>query len=145
MSQSTVSTPNQETKEPFHIPVEVGLLSKDGKVLVEKMLELREETQTFNFPDLEEEPYVPSLFRGFSAPIKLQSDITPDQLAFLAANDNDSFNRWDASQQLYTQKILRLVQVYQDNECDEASMVLEESVNAAFRATLTNESLDPLL
>jgi len=145
MSQSTVSTPNQETKEPFHIPVEVGLLSKDGKVLVEKMLELREETQTFEFPDLEEEPYVPSLFRGFSAPIKLQSDITPDQLAFLAANDNDPFNRWDASQQLYTREILRLVQVYQDNERDEASMVLEESVNAAFRATLTDESLDPSL
>lgn len=141
LSQETVATPNQEKKEPFHIPVAVGLLGKDGKVLAETTLELTEESQTYEFKDLDEEPYVPSLFRGFSAPIKLESDVTPDQLAFLAANDNDPFNRWDASQQLYTREILRLVGTYQENN----EMVLDESVNEAFLATLTDGELDPSL
>jgi len=145
LSQSTVSTPNQENKEPFHIPIEVGLLGRDGKVLVEKTLELMKDSQTYEFKDLDEEPYVPSLFRGFSAPIKLQSDITPEQLAFLAANDNDPFNRWDASQQLYTREILRLVQTYQASGGDEESLVLDDSVNDAFLATLIDETLDPSL
>ena len=61
LSQSTPSTPNQPNKELFHIPVEVGLLGKDGKTLTERTLELTEESQTFDFSDMAEEPYVPSI------------------------------------------------------------------------------------
>jgi len=65
ISQRMAPTPNQETKEPFYIAFEVRLLSKDGKLLVEKTLELTQESQTFEFLNPEEEPYVPSPFRSF--------------------------------------------------------------------------------
>jgi len=137
LSQSMVSTASNDhqptttttKQDPFHIPIVVAILGKnknsdsDGNsVLVEQTLELTEETQTFVFPNLSGEPYVASINRGFSSPIKLETDYTEDQIAFLAANDNDPFNRWDASQQLYTREILRYVKEYQqqdnnDNDC----------------------------
>jgi len=145
LSQETSPTPNQPKKEPFHIPIEVGLLGKDGTVLAERSLELTEESKTFSFPGLTEEPYAPSLFRGFSAPIKLESNISPEQLAFLAANDNDPFNRWDASQQLYSREILRLAAAWRANGGEESGLELDSSVSDAFRLTLGDRNLDPSL
>lgn len=155
---STISNDNQSTtttatkQGPFHIPIVVAILGKNIKgnsVLVEQTLELTEESQTFVFPNLSEEPFVASINRGFSSPIKLETDYTEDQIAFLAANDDDPFNRWDASQQLYTRELLRYVKEYQqqqqqnnDNEC---SMTLSDSVNEAFRSTLSDPNLDPSL
>ena len=146
LQQETPKTPGQDTKLPFHVPVEVGLLSPStGKVLAEKTLELTEEEQTFTFEGLSEAP-LPSLLRGFSAPVKLKTEVTPDQLAFLAANDNDPFNRWDASQRLYTKAILQLVADWQAGGGDDPSKLkLDPSVSAAFKASLTAEGLDPSL
>jgi len=145
LAQSTAATPGQPKKEPFHIPVEVGLLGKDGTVLAERTLELTEESQTFEFTNLDEEPYVPSLFRGFSAPAKLEANISPKQLAFLAANDNDPFNRWDASQQLYTRELLRIANEWRASDGDESNLELSDSANDAFCATLADKNLDPSL
>lgn len=149
LSQSTDATPGQPNKDTFHIPVEVGLLGKDGTVLTERTLELTEETKTFEFKDLSEEPYVSSLFRGFSAPVNLKYDITPDQLAFLAANDNDPFNRWDASQQLYTRSLLQLAKTWRENKDSDnenkKELKLDDSVANAFRSTLLDKTLDPSL
>jgi len=144
LSQSTPPTPGQPTKLPFHIPVEVGLLGADGSLLRSATLELTEEEQTFDFAGLAEPP-LPSLLRGFSAPVKLQMEVAPSQLAFLAANDDDPFNRWDASQRLYTRAILDLVEAYQSSGGDEAALKLDPDVLTAFRATLTTEGLDPSL
>jgi len=144
LSQSTPATPNQPNKELFHIPVEVGILAKDGTVLTEQTLELTEKTQTFEFHDLAVEPYVSSLFRGFSAPVKLDSDITPEQLAFLAANDNDPFNRWDALQRLYTRELLRLAKAWRVSGNSD-NLELESSVSDAFLSALNDSTLDPSL
>lgn len=48
--------------------------------------------QEFVFTGITEQP-VPSLLRGFSAPVRLVSDITDDNLLFLLAHDSDEFNR----------------------------------------------------
>ena len=145
LSQSTPPTPMQPEKLPFHIPVNVGLLGSDGSLLASATLELIEESQTFTFEGIAEEP-VPSLLRDFSAPVKLKSEVTDEQLAFLAANDDDPFNRWDASQRLYTKALLELVASYQACGGDEAKMApLAPSVLAAFSATLNAEGLDPSL
>ena len=72
-------------------------------------------------------------------------EVAPSQLAFLAANDDDPFNRWDASQRLYTRAILDLVEAYQSSGGDEAALKLDPDVLTAFRATLTTEGLDPSL
>ena len=66
---------------------------------------------------------MPSLLRGFSAPVKLVTEVTPEQLAFLAANDDDPFNRWDASQRLYTAALLEMIASYQAADGDESKMV----------------------
>ena len=73
--------------------------------------------ETFEFTGIPEAP-VPSLLRGFSAPVKLKVEVTPEQLAFLAANDDDPFNRWDASQRLYTVALLEMIASYQASAPD---------------------------
>jgi len=145
LAQSTPPTPMQPEKQPFHIPVAVGLLGPTGALLASRTLELTEAQQTFEFEGIEAEP-VPSLLRGFSAPVKLQTDVTPQQLAFLAANDDDPFNRWDASQRLYTAALLEMVASYQAAGGDEAKMApLGQAVKDAFLATLSDDALDPSL
>jgi aminopeptidase N len=145
LSQSTDATPGQPEKLPFHIPVEVGLLGTDGSLLASETLELTEASQTFEFGGIPEEP-LPSLLRGFSAPVKLKMDVSPEQLAFLAANDDDPFNRWDASQRLYTSALLELVESFRSVGGDEGKMApLSQGVLDAFGATLGDTALDPSL
>jgi len=106
LKQKTLPTVGQPTKLPFHIPVSVGLLGRDGKEVVPTtILELKQETQSFVFSNLEEEP-IPSVLRGFSAPVKVKMEQTDEELAFLMAHDTDSFNRWEASQTLASKAIL---------------------------------------
>ena len=90
------------------IPLALGLVGKDGsdlplaldgRPLERGVLELTQPSQSFVFTGIDERP-IPSLNRGFSAPIKLSLPIEPDELRFLAAHDRDPFNRWQAVQTL---------------------------------------------
>jgi len=105
---------------PLHIPVAVGLLGQDGRDLpltvegetssgeTTVVLNLREFEQSFVFTGVEVEP-VPSILRDFSAPVRLQvAGRTRAQLSFLAANDSDSFKRWDALQELVRDVVLEM-------------------------------------
>ena len=111
-SKTFYLTLSQESNsdEPLHIPVSVGLLDKkSGKEVVPtKVLELTEKKQTFEFPNVGGD-VLPSLLRGFSAPVKLvgSSQDEEQDLAFLAANDSDGFNRWESGQKLYTNAIFQ--------------------------------------
>ena len=112
LSQSCADTPNQPAseKQPFHIPVSCALFDKKtGKKVDEQLFELREASQTFSFSSTvtgSPDDYVVSLLRGFSAPVTAKQALTQDELLFLASNDDDSLNRWDAAQQIYTRAIL---------------------------------------
>jgi aminopeptidase N len=119
ISQSCPPTPGQNVKEPLHIPVTVGLLNQDGSVAScklqdsdqasdEVILQLTQPEQTFIFEDLPEQPVV-SILRGFSAPVKLVMERSLDELAFLLSHDSDTFNRWEAGQQLAGQIITGLI------------------------------------
>ncbi len=108
ITQIIPPTPGQPNKEPMVIPLAVGLVGKagadlpltlDGRPLERGVLELTRPSQSFTFTDVAERP-IPSLNRGFSAPIKLTLPIEPDDLRFLAAHDADPFNRWQAVQTL---------------------------------------------
>jgi aminopeptidase N len=104
---------------PLHIPVAVGLLAPDGRDLplrlageaaaagTTRVLELREREQTFVFEGVEHPP-VPSLLRGFSAPVRVRMARPRSELAFLMAHDSDPFNRWDAGQTLAAELLLEL-------------------------------------
>ncbi len=139
LSQSCPATPGQPDKAPFHIPVAVGLLGADGADLVEgRVLELREPEQSFEFEGVDEEP-VPSLLRGFSAPVRLRTRLTDDQLAFLMAHDSDPFNRWEAGQRLYTRVVLGLVTDVQEGAAD---LAVPSRLVDAFGRNLAAAGLD---
>ena len=119
LSQSCPPTPGQAHKEPLHIPVTVGLIDNNGAVAPcqlqgstqardEVILQLTEAEQLFTFENLPEQPVV-SILRGFSAPVKLMMERSSDELAFLLSYDKDTFNRWEAGQQLAGQIIMGLV------------------------------------
>jgi aminopeptidase N len=106
--QSCPSTPQQETKLPFHIPLAVGLVGPRGEELLPegtRILSVREPAQRFVFENVAAQP-VPSLLRRFSAPVVLKHDYAEAELVHLVAHDSDAFNRWEAGQRLATRIIL---------------------------------------
>ncbi len=109
LRQTTPPTPGQPLKEPLLIPVAVGLLDADGdEVEPTQVLELSSPEQTFTFAGLAGRP-VPSLLRGFSAPVILEHEATPETRAFLLAHDTDAFNRWEAGRALAREVLARMV------------------------------------
>jgi len=108
IAQTVPPTPGQPNKEPMVIPLALGLVGKNGgdlplvlddKPLERGVIELTRPSQSFVFTGLSEQP-IPSLNRGFSAPVKLTLPLEADALRFLAAHDPDPFNRWQAVQTL---------------------------------------------
>lgn len=110
LKQKVPDTPGQTDKKPMHIPVKVGLLSPESgkEILGDTVLELTEESQTFELKPSEapKEKPVPSLLRGFSAPVNLEYDYNDTSLSLLAGFDTDAFNRWEATQRLGTKAVL---------------------------------------
>ena len=110
-TQSCAPTPGQSVKEPFVIPVAIGLLDASGTELPLQLAHwnqaengtrtfvLTQASESFTFVNLDAEP-VPSILRGFSAPVVLDADYTDTQLLSLLAHDTDAFNRWEAGQRL---------------------------------------------
>ena len=88
------------------IPIKVADSSDD--VRTTKVLNLKKAEETFSLINVPEKP-VPSILRGFSAPVKLTLDLDDSELCFLMSADNDGFNRWESAQQLYIKTILQLI------------------------------------
>jgi aminopeptidase N len=117
LEQTLAPTPGQKSKEPMHIPVAVGLVGRksgrdltvalDGAKSATHVLNLRKAKQTFKFSGVAEE-VVPSIGRGFSAPVRFETDLNGKDRAFLMAKDSDSFNRWEAGQTLATEALVRM-------------------------------------
>jgi aminopeptidase N len=102
-------TPGQPDKRPKVIPIAVGLLNPNGdEVMATRTLEMTEATQVFRFPGLATRP-IPSILRGFSAPVILDRQSTPEERAFLLAHDTDPFNKWEAGRALAKDVLARMV------------------------------------
>ncbi|MDH3869022.1 MAG: aminopeptidase N, partial [Desulfuromonadales bacterium] len=150
--QSCAETPEQSAKQPFLIPLRVGLLGPDGQDLPlqldhekkaqvgSRTLELTEAEQTFTFVNLSVAP-VPSLLRDFSAPVKVHYAYDREDLTFLFAYDSDAFNRWEAGQRLATDLLLEMVG---DIRAKRAAEVPGDFL-AAFRSALQDREADPAL
>jgi len=123
VDQSCGPTPGQPQKEPFHIPLTVGLVGADGKELDASKLhvssnaqvsarpngllvELKEPSTQLRIDDVPPDAVVSTL-RGFSAPVVMVSDRTDAQLSHLVQHDSDGFSRWDACQTLLANEIAR--------------------------------------
>ena len=147
--QSCPPTPGQSEKLAFVIPVSLGLLDGQGREIAlrlqgeqaavgtTRVLAVDQPEQTFTFVEVPEQP-LPSLLRGFSAPVKLDFPYSRDQLMFLMQHDSDGFNRWEAGQQLSVQVLQEMIGQHQRGE----ALQLDQRLVAALRSLLEDESLD---
>ena len=149
--QTAPTTPGQpgSEKEPFVIPVSLGLLDAEGTELplrlqgeeaavnTSRVLSVIEAEQTFAFVDIAEKP-LPSLLRGFSAPVKLSFPYNRDQLMFLMQHDTDGFNRWDAGQQLSVQVLQEMIGQHQAG----TPLDMDPRLVTALGTVLADDSLD---
>jgi aminopeptidase N len=149
LSQSCPATPDQEHKLPFVIPVTLGLLSRDGQALplqlagsadnaMQHTLVLTEDSASHTFVNIDSDP-VPSLLRGFSAPVVLEDGLSSDDLLILLAHDSDPFNQWEAGQRLLLQSA---VDAIQQNKDLAAVPVMSEALVVALRNVLRHPQLD---
>ncbi len=150
--QDCPPTPGQPQKKPFLIPVAIGLLGPDGQDLplqfagehtpgeATRILKITATAQSFRFINVPVMP-VPSLLRGFSAPVRVHFPYSSEDLAFLFANDSDAFNRWDAGQRLATEMLLEMIADLKDGWQPE----LSTEFVSAFRAALNDSDADPAM
>jgi aminopeptidase N len=145
--QSVPPTPGQPTKEPMVIPLALGLVGKDGRDLpltpangaIERgVLVLSEPAATVTFTGVAERPVL-SINRSFSAPIKLDTDLSGDELAFLAAHDSDPFNRWQAIQTISMRLLIDNVARLRAGQ----SPRMDEKLFTALAALLEDTALEP--
>jgi aminopeptidase N len=149
VTQSCPATPGQPEKKPFHIPLALGLLDREGAEFplrlegegegagTSRLLELTEATQSFRFAGIDSRP-VPSLLRNYSAPVKLDYPYSKEDLALLMTRDSDPFVRWEAGQLQALQLILRLVSDYQQGR----ALEMEEGFLGSFRRLLEDDRQD---
>ncbi|MCO1334581.1 aminopeptidase N [Microbulbifer sp. OS29] len=145
--QSCPLSEKQEENLPLHIPFRVGMLDSTGKEislneqgLTETILHVNGTEQIFEFFGLKEKP-LPSLLRGFSAPVKVHYSYSNEQLLFLIRNDTDTFNRWEASQRLALNSLAELQEAYRKGE----PLQLRSELIDAYRGVLKDRGLDPAL
>jgi aminopeptidase N len=141
-AQTTPPTPNQPDKQPVPIPLAAALISADGKDLqaLDLTLSETEETIGLTLPAGSTRPLV-SIARGFSAPVRIEREMTQDQQLTLARAETDPFNRWDLLQDLLKKQIL--VATY-SNAPDNPALI-EAVASAAIAASRTDPALAALL
>jgi aminopeptidase N len=150
VKQSCQPTPGQEEKLPFHIPLAVGLVGPDGSDVplqldgenraagTTRVLSVKRAEEEYVFLNVTRQP-VPSLLRGFSAPVNLRFEYSDADLAHLMAHDSDAFNRWEAGQRLALNLLLRGIASYLAGH--EPSF--PESFVKAFSRVLADATQDP--
>ena len=150
--QSCRPTPETEVKQPYVIPIAVGLLGCNGEIPIvntelgsnenssQKVLIVDQPEQTFTFEQISEEP-VPSLLRGFSAPIKLKYRYSRDDYARLMMMDSDGFNRWEASQNF----AIDVIHDVMARMIEEPAPSVDERLLKAYGGILADQSLDPAM
>ncbi|HVY06420.1 MAG TPA: aminopeptidase N [Burkholderiales bacterium] len=150
VEQSCPPTPGQDAKQPFHIPFAIGLVGPDGKDMPlqlagessaasgTRVLSITQAAQTFEFIGVAKQP-VPSLLRGFSAPVNLGIDYDDGDLTHLMAHDSDAFNRWEAGQRLSLNLLLRNIGEFRQGRAPQ----YPDSFVKAFGRLLADASKDP--
>lgn len=145
VEQCLPTTPDKVEKKPQMIPIAFGLLNEhgeeckfeilDGNIIKsddQHILLVTKSKNTFKMK-VAHKP-TPSLLRGFSAPVILNYNYTDEQIFNIAANDTDSFNRWEALQHIYKQQIMAIYH----NPQTQVSMQLI----AALRKALSDDNID---
>jgi len=149
--QSCPPTPGHPEKDPFYIPVRVGLLDEYGKPVALHMagrehgedivLHVAEPSQDFVFEKVASRP-VPALLRGFSAPVRLSYPFARDDLMLLMQYEEDGFVRWEAAQQLALQVINDLMEARQMGDKKEVDQRLVAAYDSVLELALSDAGID---
>lgn len=150
-SQSCPATPEQAAKEPFVIPVNLGLVGGNSGAALPLQLQghltaagdnhlfvMTQAAESITFVNVTEEP-VPSILRGFSAPVIVNFDYTDAQLLALLANDPDPFNRWEAGQRLALRGAIESIA---SSDLTTGARGLNDAYVSAMRTVLRHPTLD---
>ncbi|MDE2081258.1 MAG: aminopeptidase N [Burkholderiales bacterium] len=136
LAQAGAPAAGQPAPQPFVIPVEMALLDAQGQAqCAPRLLVLDSAEHTWVFDDIAHPP-VPSLLRGFSAPVLLDDGLSDGERLVLLAHDGDAFNRWESAQRLVLGRLLAAL----DNG---QAPVLDDALAAALRGLLRDPALDP--
>ena len=138
----TLTLTQKGSGEPFAIPVAIGLIDSKGEDMEvgETLLTLKQEKEQFHFENINEKPIL-SLFRAFSAPVKVTPWQSREQLAFLMGHDSDSFNRWDASFRLSESVILENAALIQQEKEPGIDPLYVEAVGNILKDEKSDKSL----
>ena len=146
IKQTVPPTPDMADKQPMMIPVKIGLLNRNGEAVAfdyqgkratEAVLLLTEAEQTFALEGVTE-AVVPSLLRGFSAPVHLNYPYSDDDLLLLLAHDSDAFTRWEAAQTLYRRAVAANLAAISDG----VELPKHEKLLAAVEKVISDDLLD---
>src|SRR3569833_183650 len=160
LSQKPAPTPGQPDKQALVVPVKFGLIGPNGSPMTWSsasgdvrgdLLVLSGENATYEFKGVPNKP-VPSLFREFSAPVKVVSPLSQADRLFLARHDSDPFNRWQSLQDVAMALLVNAVggTAWAESDLDAladalADTIASPSLDPAFKAltlALPNESLE---
>ncbi|HGY5555335.1 MAG TPA: DUF3458 domain-containing protein, partial [Prochlorococcus sp.] len=139
--QFTPPTPGQPTKKPLVIPMAFAVIGTDGRIGEEKLVVLDRDEQSVSVKDLPRQANPPalSIFRRFSAPVKLDMDVSVDESLQLLAVDDDPVARWEAGQRLWRNVLLA-------RACQQTNNPLEERLALALSQLISNRAeSDPSL
>src|SRR5690606_24958594 len=146
ISQKVDPTPNQPNKQPMVLPIKFGLVGPNGSPMTwsratgadvrDDLIVLDSDRVTVRYEDIPSRP-VPSLFRQFSAPVRVVSDASQEDQLFLARHDSDPFNRWQALQDVAMALMVNAVAgtPWSAQKVQALALALEDTVRA--------DALDP--
>lgn len=140
LSQLVPATPGQDDKQPMLVPLRTRLFDRGNADAAdspaEQLILLDAAEKVVPMGRLAGAPAL-SINRGFSAPVVIEAARDPEELAWLAAHDDDSFARYEALQQLMLDTLVARIAA----ESDEAAA--SSAVIAAVRQTLAAADADP--
>ena len=154
LTQTCAATPGQTDKQPFVVPVRMGLVARDGSALSltlqgqsetseEQLLVLEAAEQSWTFTGLSglDAAPVPSLLRGFSSPVVLEDGLDDESLRVLLSHDADAFNRWEAAQRLVMSRVREALSALH-SDAGAGTQVLDQALVNSLRQVLRDPALD---
>jgi aminopeptidase N len=133
----------EKPNKAFHLPLRLSLFDQRDRAIalddagsLEHTVDITRTKQQLKFENINETPLI-SAFRGFSAPVLLETDMLDDELAILMSCDTDPFNRWEAGQQYASRVMLGMVESSPDNWSSAMAGLI-----AAYRKILLENNMD---
>ncbi len=130
--KQTCPFPENKNLKPFHFPIEIGLISKNGKELASKLFELDAFEDSITFKNISESP-IPSVLRDFSAPVKIVTELGLEKDLILFKHDSDDYNRYEAGQKIDRKMIGDLMNI--------PDLKIPEQILESYKKLLNDETL----